>query len=162
MITLGIDPGFDKMGCAVLNKTNDKDELIYSTCIITNRKDSYEKRLLTLGKKLKEIISKYKPSVVAVEKLFFTTNQKTAIRVAEARGIVLYLAALSGASIVEITPLQIKIALTGYGRADKEQVKKMVQAILKDNLAAETDDEIDAIAAAIACPAKRLPQLSTG
>ncbi|MEK9186200.1 MAG: crossover junction endodeoxyribonuclease RuvC [Patescibacteria group bacterium] len=161
MIILGIDPGFDKMGCAVLNKTNNKDELVYSTCITTSRKDNYEKRLLTLGEKLKKIISKYKPNVVVVEKLFFTTNQKTAIRVAEARGVVLYVAALSNIPIIEFTPLEIKMALTGYGRADKGQVKKMVQIILKDAQMPKTDDEIDAIAAALACPVKRPPHLST-
>ena len=162
MIILGIDPGFEKMGCAVLNKTNNKDELVYSICIITSRKDSHEKRLLAIGNKLKEIISRYKPDVAAVEKLFFTTNQKTAIKVAEARGVVLYMAALSNIPIIEFTPLEIKMALTGYGRADKGQVKKMVQIILKDAQMPKTDDEIDAIAAALACPVKRSPHLSTG
>ena len=158
MIILGIDPGFDKMGCAVLNKTNSKDELVYSTCIITNRKDSYERRLLFIGEKLKKIISRHKPEIVAVEKIFFTTNQKTALKVAEARGIVLYLAALNNTPVIELTPLEIKMALTGYGRADKKQVKKMVQVILKDHREIETDDEIDAMAATIACPIKRLSQ----
>lgn len=162
MIVLGIDPGFGRMGCAVLNKTNNKDSLVYSTCIITSGKDSHERRLLAIGGKLKEIISRYKPDIVVVEKLFFTTNQKTAIKVAEARGVVLYLAALSNVPIVEFTPLEIKMALTGYGRADKKQVKKMVQAILKDARMPETDDEIDAIAAALTCPVGGLSRLSTG
>ncbi|MEK9183709.1 MAG: crossover junction endodeoxyribonuclease RuvC [Patescibacteria group bacterium] len=152
MIILGVDPGFDKMGCAVLSKTNNKDELVYSTCIITNRKDAHEKRLLFIGEKLKKIISKYKPEIIAVEKIFFTTNQKTALKVAEARGIVLYLAALRHAPVVEFTPLEIKMAITGYGKADKEQVKKMVKAILKTEKIPEIDDEIDAIAVALTCP----------
>ena len=162
MIILGIDPGFDKMGCAVLDKTNAKDKLIHSTCIITNRKDSYEKRLLFIGKKLQEVIAKYKPEVIAVEKIFFTTNQKTALKVAEAKGIVLYMAALNDITVIEFTPLEIKMALTGYGRADKEQVKKMVRTILKNAKTPKTDDEIDAIAAALACPLMAFPHLSTG
>lgn len=162
MIILGIDPGFDKMGCAVLSRTKNKEELVYSFCVRTDKKDSHEKRLLTLGAKLKKIISKYKPEIIAVEKLFFTTNQKTALKVAEARGVVLYLAALNNLPVAEFTPLEIKMSLTGYGRADKEQVKKMVGVVLKKEKMPETDDEIDAAATAIAYPLNRYPDLSTG
>lgn len=161
MIILGIDPGFEKMGCAVLNKTDNKDKLVFSACIVTSRKDSHEKRLLIIGNKLKEIISKYKPDVVAVEKLFFTTNQKTAIKVAEARGVILYVAALKDVSVTEFTPLEIKMALTGYGRADKEQVKKMVKTILKSEKMPGVDDEVDAIAVALTYSARHRFYLST-
>lgn len=161
MIILGIDPGFEKMGCAVLNKTGNKDKLVFSACIVTSRKNSHEKRLLIIGNKLKEIISKYKPDVVAVEKLFFTTNQKTAIKVAEARGVILYVAALKDISVTEFTPLEIKMAITGYGRADKEQVKKMVKTILKSEKMPRVDDEVDAIAVALAYSAGHRFYLST-
>jgi len=159
MIILGIDPGFDRMGCAVLEKSvSSKDKLIYSTCLVSNRKSSQEERLFSLGKKLEEIIKKYKPDIVAVEKLFFTKNQKTALQVAEARGMVLYLASSKKIPVHSLTPLQIKIALTGYGRAEKIQVQKMVMAILWLKKKPKYDDEIDAIAAAITCSAS-YPQL---
>lgn len=163
MIILGIDPGVEKTGCAVLNKTNNQEDLIYSTCVVTNKKDDHEKRLLFIGETLKKIISKHKPEIVAVEKIFFTTNQKTAIKVSEARGVVLYLAALSGARIVEFTPLEVKIALTGYGKADKNQVKKMVKIILKKEKMPKNDDEVDAMAVALACSSQAGRfRLSTG
>ncbi|MBU2109587.1 crossover junction endodeoxyribonuclease RuvC [Patescibacteria group bacterium] len=159
MIILGIDPGFDRMGCAVLEKSaSSTDKLIYSTCLVSNRKLSQEERLFSLGKKLEEIIKKYKPDIVAVEKLFFTKNQKTALQVAEARGMVLYLASSKKIPVHSLTPLQIKIALTGYGRAEKIQVQKMVMAILGLKKKPKYDDEIDAIAAAITCSAS-YPQL---
>lgn len=151
MIILGIDPGFDKMGCAVLKKSARAEELIYSTCLFSNKKNSHEKRLLSIGKDLEKIIKKYKPDILAVEKLFFAKNQKTAIKVAEARGMILYLAAVKNIKILEFTPLEIKMALTGYGRAEKGQVKEMVKTILKLKKDIKSDDEIDAIACAITC-----------
>lgn len=159
MIILGIDPGFDRMGCAVLEKSaSSTDKLIYSTCLVSNRKLPYEERLFSLGQELEKIIKKYKPDIVAVEKLFFTKNQKTALQVAEARGMVLYLASSKKIPVHGFTPLQIKIALTGYGRAEKIQVQKMVMAILGLKKKPRYDDEIDAIAAAITCSAS-YPQL---
>lgn len=152
MIILGIDPGYDRMGCAVLKKSaSTADKLIYSVCLVSNRKFSQGERLFSLGKKLEEIIKKYKPDVMAVEKLFFAKNQKTALGVAEARGVVLYLASSYKVPVRELTPLQIKIALTGYGRAEKQQVQKMVKMILKLKIMPKYDDETDAIATAIAC-----------
>lgn len=159
MIILGIDPGFDRMGCAVLEKSvSSADKLIYSTCLVSNRKFPQEERLFFLGKKLEGVIKKYKPDIVAVEKLFFNKNQKTALQVAEARGMVLYLASSKKIPVYGLTPLQIKIALTGYGRAEKIQVQKMVMAILGLKKKPRYDDEIDAIAAAITCSAS-YPQL---
>lgn len=152
MIILGIDPGYDRMGCAVLEKSaSTTDKLIYSTCFISDKKLSQGERLFFLGKKLGEIIKKYKPDIMAVEKLFFTKNQKTAMGVAEARGMILYLASSYKIPARELTPLQIKIALTGYGRAEKQQVQKMVKVILKLKNTPKYDDETDAIAIAMAC-----------
>ena len=155
MIILGIDPGFGKMGCAILKKTGVCDNLIYSTCLTTDKKLPYEKRLLFLGKEVKKIISKFKPNVIAVEKVFFFKNQKTAFQVAEIRGIILYLAVVNQIPVKEFTPLQVKISLTGYGRAEKQQVQKMVQVILNPPAGgkkmSKQDDEIDAIAIALTC-----------
>ncbi|HDO23846.1 MAG TPA: crossover junction endodeoxyribonuclease RuvC [bacterium] len=151
MIILGIDPGFERLGCAILEKSPKGEELIYSTCLVSDRKFPYEKRLFFLGEKLGKIINKHKPDILAIEKLFFTKNQKTAMKVAEARGMILFLAASQKIPVKQFTPLEIKIALTGYGRAKKEQVKEMVTAILKLKKTFKFDDETDAIACALTC-----------
>lgn len=150
MLIIGIDPGYEKMGCAIIDKNNGSEKLIYSTCIITDRKDTHGERLLLIVKKLDEIISNFKPGAMAVEKLYFTANQKTAIKVAEARGLAIYLAAKNNISVYEFAPLEVKMAITGYGKADKNQVKEMVKAILKTDNLPKIDDEIDAIAVALA------------
>lgn len=151
MLILGIDPGFERIGCAIVEKTIQGEKLLFSTCLVTDKQDLHEKRLLALAGGLKKIIDAFKPSVMAVEKLFFTTNQKTAIRVAEARGVILLMAAENNMAVLEFTPLEVKMAMTGYGKADKRQVKKMVSSILKMDRPPDSDDEIDAIAVALTC-----------
>ena len=165
MLILGIDPGFERMGCAVLEKSPGGEKLIYSSCLVSSKNDPHEKRLLVLAEGLKKIIKKFKPDAMAIEKLFFTANQKTALKVAEARGVALLLAAENNFKVFEFTPLEVKMAMTGYGRAEKDQVRKMVLAMLKmDNSkkpageAGKLDDEIDAIAIALSCPVKNYPQ----
>lgn len=159
MLILGIDPGYERMGCSVLEKSNGGEKLLYSTCLITNRTDPHEKRLLMLFEGLEKIIAKFHPDIMAIEKLFFTANQKTAIKVAEARGVALCVAAKNNITAKELTPLEIKMALTGYGRAEKNQIKKMVSAILKLDNPPNSDDEIDAIAVAIAYSSNNYPQV---
>lgn len=161
MIILGIDPGFERMGCAVLEKKPTGEKLLYSICVTTNRQDAHEKRLLVLVEGLKKIIKEFHIDIVAVEKLFFTTNQKTAIKVAEARGVILLTAAENRLPVTEFTPLEVKMALTGYGKAEKDQVKRMTLAVLKMETAPKSDDEIDAIAVALACSAINKQNLST-
>ncbi len=154
MKILGIDPGFERLGCAVLEKLPSlKDRIIFSVCLTTDRKLPYEKRLFYLGKEIEKIILKYKPDILAIEKLFFTKNQKTGLRVAEARGVILYICSSKNIPIVEFTPLEIKIAVTSYGKASKTQMQKMIKIILKIP-APKSDDEIDAIAAAITCSSR--------
>ena len=104
------------------------------------------------AKGLKKIIKDSKPDIMAIEKLFFTANQKTALKVAEARGVALLLAAENDLKVFEFTPLEVKMAMTGYGRAEKDQVRKMVLAMLKISGGKKLDDEIDAIAIALTCP----------
>ncbi len=154
MVILGIDPGFDRMGCAILEKSSGRENLLYSTCLVSDKKDSHDKRLFSIGKEIEKIIVKYKPDTLAIETLFFAKNQKTAMKVSEARGMVLFLAASKKLVVKEFTPLQIKIALTGYGKAEKRQVQAMVKAVLKLPVLPKSDDEVDAIACAIACPRK--------
>jgi len=151
MIVLGIDPGFEKMGCAVLKKERGRDNLLYSTCLKTDKKLDFENRLLVLGKEIEKVIKKFKPDVIAIEKVFFFKNQKTAMQISEVRGMILYLAASKKIPIKEYTPLQVKMSLTGYGRAEKQQVQKMVKVILKIKQAPKQDDEVDAIAIALCC-----------
>ena len=149
MIILGIDPGFERMGCAILKKNGKRNDLIYSVCLKTDKNLSFEKRLLSLGKSLEKIIKNYKPDIISLEKVFFFKNQKTASRISEVRGMILYLAAKNKIEVREYTPLQVKMNLTGYGRAEKFQVQKMVEIILKNNKIPKQDDEADAIAIAL-------------
>lgn len=150
-VVLGIDPGFERLGLAIIEKDGfQKEKIIYSTCVITKKTDHFNERLKIIGDTLKDVIKKYKPNEVAIEKLFFTTNQKTVMGVSEVRGACLYIAISNNLIIGEYTPLQIKIAMTGYGRADKKDVLKMVEKLIelpKD--VKRLDDEIDAIAIAL-------------
>ncbi|NOY35538.1 MAG: crossover junction endodeoxyribonuclease RuvC [bacterium] len=154
MVILGIDPGFDRMGCAVLEKSRAGEKLIYSVCLMSDKKAPHAERLFSIGREIEKIIKKHKPDILAIEKLFFTKNQKTAMMVSEARGMVLFLAAAKKLEIKEYTPLEIKIALTGYGKAEKRQVQEMVKAVLKMPVIPKSDDEVDAIACALTCSAQ--------
>ena len=154
---IGIDPGFDRLGICILDKHDtNKEELIHSQCITTSKKETFEVRLAEIGEELTKILKKYKPSELAIETLFFTTNQKTIITVAEVRGICIYLSHIHDVRIFEYSPPQIKVAVTGYGKATKEDVTLMIPKILKQQLPKGTlDDEIDAIAIALTHSAHR-------
>ena len=157
MRILGIDPGFERLGIAVLEpalrregqKKNYNHRVVFSECFKTSAKLNFAERLNLIGQEVRKIIKKYKPEVLAIETLFLNTNQKTAMRVAEARGVVIYEAVQAELRIFEATPLQIKIAVTGYGRADKEQVKKMIQMLVEVDKSKNSDDELDAVAIAL-------------
>lgn len=146
---IGIDPGFDRCGVAVLGKEGGKEKLLFSTCIVTNPKDTHERRLLAIGEELAKIIKKWKPKALATEKLFFNLNVRTALKVAEARGVILYEAARANLPLHEYSPQDIKIAVTGYGKASKPQVESMVLRILGLKKGPKHDDETDAIAVCI-------------
>ncbi|MBU4536592.1 crossover junction endodeoxyribonuclease RuvC, partial [Patescibacteria group bacterium] len=123
MKIISIDPGYERIGIAILEKedSSSREILIYSECFQTCAKDCFEDRLKEIGDKIKKIIEKYKPKALAIESLFFNSNQKTALKVSEAKGVIKYVALSKGLNIVEFTPLQIKIAITGYGRSTKDQ-----------------------------------------
>lgn len=155
-IILGVDPGFDRMGICILQKQTNKETLLFSMCILTDKKASFQSRLGQLGKEITETMKKYKPTELAMEKLFFTKNQITAIQVAEARGVVLYLAHAFGLSVAEYSPPEIKLAIAGHGRATKEDISYMVPKILGKTLSKDLlDDELDAIAIALTHSASR-------
>jgi len=150
MKILGIDPGFERLGIALLEREKDvKEKVIFSECFKTSAKLEFSERLLLIGIRVKEIIKKYKPEVLAIETLFLTTNQKTVMHVAEARGVIIYEAVNAGLKIFEASPPQIKMATTGYGRADKRQIMKMVKILVKIEDFKKSDDEMDAIAVAL-------------
>lgn len=154
MRILGIDPGFERLGIAVLERTTearpqDKEKVVFSECFKTSSKLEFSQRLFLIGEEVKRIIKKYKPEMLAIETLFLNTNQKTVMRVAEARGVVVYEASRAGLKIFEATPPQIKLATTGYGRADKAQIIKMVKMLVEVDDSKKSDDELDAIAIAL-------------
>lgn len=153
---LGIDPGFDRLGVCIVDKEGTKETLVFSTCITTNKKDSFEKRLAAIGKEVEHIIITHNPHELAIETIFFTNNQKTVITVAEVRGVCIYLAHIHGVQLFEYSPPQIKLAIAGHGKATKEDISHMVPKILKQPLRIDSlDDEIDAIAIALTHSANR-------
>lgn len=149
MLILGIDPGYDRLGVALVKKKKGQEELIFSDCFISSSKDSLGERLLTVGDKLEKIIKDYQPDSLATEKLFFSVNQKTALSVAEARGVVSYLSAKHKLNLSEYTPQQIKQTVTGYGNANKKQIAEMIPRLIKITKEVKYDDEYDAIAIAL-------------
>jgi crossover junction endodeoxyribonuclease RuvC len=152
-IVIAIDPGFDRLGVAVITRgaLDNKDTLLCSECISTNPKDNKGSRLLVIGQGVRRIIEEYKPNSMAIETLFFNKNITSAIGVAEARGVVLYEASRAGLEIFEYSPQSIKVATTGYGKADKIQVASMVSKLidLPKSKGKKLDDELDAIALGI-------------
>ena len=146
MKVLAIDPGYGRVGIAVLERKNGMATLLYSACFETSTKASFSERLCALGEEVARMVKKYAPDALAIETLLFNTNQKTAMLVAEARGVITYEASRNSAPVFEYTPLQVKIALTGYGRGTKQQVTTMVKRLITVKNEIVHDDEYDAIA----------------
>jgi len=146
---LGIDPGFAITGYSIVDYIGNKFSLIISGAITTKAGTSFPLRLTKIFDDLNEIIENYKPDAISVEELFFNQNTKTAIQVAEARGVILITGCKKNIPTFEYTPLQIKQAVVGYGRADKSQVQKMIKTILNVKELPKLDDTTDSIAAAI-------------
>ncbi len=149
MIILGIDPGYAIVGWGVLEYQNNKFRPLGFGSIQTPAGMDPNLRLAEIYRGMNEIIDKYKPTQMAVEELFFNTNSKTAIMVAQARGVILMSAQLRGVAISEYTPLQVKQAVVGYGRAEKKQVISMVTTMLGLKNPPKPDDTADALAVAI-------------
>ena len=151
MRVLAIDPGYERVGVAIVESASPKEQVLYSVCIQTHPKDAFPDRLTQAGREIERLLSLYSPDVVALEQLFFNTNQKTALRVAEARGAFLYIARSHGIITREYTPLQVKVAVLGYGHGSKKQVVAMVHRLVKLREAERLDDEYDAIAIGLTC-----------
>ncbi len=171
MRIIAIDPGYERLGIAVLAlpnfgeqnlsgpQKNKKEELIFSECFKTKAALPFIERLELVGREVARVIEEFKPEALSIENLFISTNQKTAMRVAEVRGAILYQARLSGLSVYEYTPLQIKTATTGYGRATKEQMISMVRKLITGAEKIKQDDEMDAIAIGLTHFAYHRPSL---
>ena len=149
MRILGIDPGLARCGWAIVEVESSKLKAQDYGCIETSAKQNTEKRLVAVYKQIESLIKKYKPEILAIEDLFFGTNSKTAFVVGQARGVILLAAAEKNLSVAVYTPLQVKMAVTGYGRADKNQIGQMVKTILKLKSIPKPDDTADALAIAL-------------
>lgn len=150
MICLGIDPGYERLGIALVEKENSSKEiLIHSECFQTDKKLDHQKRLSLIKNRIDEILKKYKPDSLAIESLFFNVNQKTAIKVAEVRGIIISSCGQMSIPSFEYSPQKIKQAVTGNGHSDKIAVIKTVPLLVKITNKIKHDDEYDAIAVAL-------------
>lgn len=149
MRILGIDPGIARTGWGIIESQKSKVKSQKYGCIETSAGLDTSQRLRHIYRSVVKIINEYKPDVMVVEELFFNTNAKTALIVGQARGVVLLSASENNLPIVSYTPLQVKVAVTGYGRADKNQIGQMVKTILKLKEIPKPDDVTDALAIAI-------------
>lgn len=147
MKILAIDPGYERLGIAVIEKEpRSKEMLLYSDCFKTSSKLPHPERLRLIYEEIKRIIAEHVPERLAVETLFFSSNQKTALLVAEARGVIIATATAAGLEIFEFNPNSIKLAVTGSGASDKDHIIKMIPLLIKMEKEIRHDDEYDAIA----------------
>jgi crossover junction endodeoxyribonuclease RuvC len=152
MKIIAFDPGYERLGIAILEKdTLGKEKVLYSECFKTSAKEAHPERLGKIATKVSELIQEFSPEQMAIETLFFSKNTKTALKVAEARGVLMAMCAKEGLPVNEYSPQAIKVAVTGSGSSDKSQVSKMVQLITKTDLSKKIDDEVDAIAVGLTC-----------
>ncbi|MBQ7505353.1 MAG: crossover junction endodeoxyribonuclease RuvC [Ruminococcus sp.] len=149
MVILGIDPGYAIVGWGLVEYNNNSFRPIRYGAVTTDADMDFNKRLKVIYDDVSEIINTFKPEALAIERLYFTTNQKTAIMVAEARGVILLAAQQYNLPIYEYTPLQVKTAVTGYGKAQKPQVMEMTRRLLNLQYVPKPDDTADALAIAI-------------
>jgi crossover junction endodeoxyribonuclease RuvC len=154
-ILIGLDPGYGRMGFGVVFTDGKITELVDYGVMVTTNGDVFENRLLSLANDLSDLFSYHKPHAVAIEKLFFGKSSSTAMRVSEARGVALLMAAQFKVPVFEFTPAQIKKALTGNGNATKAGIQKMVKNLLNLPKPPKPDDAADALAAAITMANKK-------
>ncbi|MBT5347059.1 crossover junction endodeoxyribonuclease RuvC [bacterium] len=147
MRILGIDPGFDRVGVCILEKVNNQYKYIFSCLISTDKSMHLYERIFEISRDLEQIIKKFEPQKAVIEKVFFSNNQKTAIDVAQSRGVICLECVKNGVEVIDVSPSQMKLAVTGDGNASKDQVKEMVFRQLKLKSSGKIiDDSIDAIA----------------
>ena len=150
MIILGIDPGYDRLGIAVIEKpVKGKELLLYSDCFRTSAKSTIYERFELISIEIGRILDEYKPDAMALETLFIDSNKKSGMRVAEARGIIIIEGIKRGVPIHEYSPMSVKMAITGDGTSDKTRMTKMVKLLIKMPPEKALDDEYDAVAVAL-------------
>lgn len=151
MRVIGVDPGYDRLGVAVMEIVAGKEKLIHSICIETDREAGLSKRLLDIGIQFTKLMSTHKVDTLAIETLFFNQNKKTVMGVSQVRGVLIYLALLENCTVYEFGPQEIKVAITGYGKSDKRGVIDMIKRLLPSAPEKALDDEYDAIAIGLTC-----------
>ena len=161
MVILGIDPGYAIVGYGVLEYNQNRFKILDYGAITTDAGTPFDIRLEKIYDGIQTIVERFHPEAMGIEKLFFNTNQKTVIDVAQARGAILLAAKKSGVKAFEYTPLQVKMAVTGYGRAEKKQVQEMTRVLLNLEKVPKPDDTADALAIAV-CHAFTSGSLTTG
>lgn len=149
MRILGIDPGYGRCGVGIIEQSGNSSTLLHVDCIETSADLPFVDRLKLIHGQVMDLISLYKPELIGLEELFFAKNTKTALKVAHARGVLMLTAAQNGIRLVEFTPNQIKLALTGQGNADKRQIQHMTKLLLKLAEIPKPDDAADALAVAL-------------
>ncbi|HEV8677459.1 MAG TPA: crossover junction endodeoxyribonuclease RuvC [Candidatus Paceibacterota bacterium] len=151
MKVLAFDPGYERLGVAVVEREGSRETLLYSDCIRTPAGAPFEDRLLLLGEAAEKLINDYSPTAVALEEIYFQKNEKTATKIAEVRGVLSYIARAHGLPVRHFTPQEVKIAVTGYGKGDKRAVTLMVSKLVSLPPRKRLDDEMDAIAIGLTC-----------
>lgn len=152
MKIFGIDPGYDRLGLAIIEKNpGQKETVVYSSCLQTSAKEDIYARFKKIGFIIEQVLKEYEPDVLAIETIFVTKNQKTAMRVAEVRGLIIHEAIKRDLPIKEFSPMQVKMAVTGDGTSDKSRIIKMIDLLVKIPKKKTVDDEYDAIGVALTC-----------
>lgn len=149
MKIIGVDPGLGRTGWGIIEEDNGRQKVLGYGCIETSKNSSESERIKSIFNEISSLLKKHQPEVLSIEKLFFNKNVTTALSVGQARGVILLAAAKNGLIIEEYTPLQVKIAIAGYGRAEKNQVGQMVKASLGLKEIPRPDDTADALAIAL-------------
>ena len=148
---LAFDPGFERLGVAVVEKNKGKEIVVHSECIRSSPSLSFHDRLHIVVTAAEKMIEEYAPSAVALEDIYFSKNQKTAMKIAEVRGALIYIAKKHELPIYEYAPQQVKIAVTGYGKSDKNAIMRMIPKLVLLDSKKRLDDELDAIAIGLTC-----------
>lgn len=151
MKVLSIDPGYGRCGMAVISGTSGNEDLLFSTCFETKSGEDFPDRLADIGEKVENLITEYEPTALAIEKLYFSKNTKTAMKVAQTKGAIIFIARTAGLDVYEHDPQAIKSAVTGYGKSTKQQVVSMTEQLISIEKEITHDDEYDAIAVGLTC-----------
>lgn len=158
---LAFDPGFERLGVAVVEREGGKEKLVHSECVRTSASLPFHKRLGELGVAAQALIARYKPDAVALEEVYFAKNAKTAMKIAEVRGVLTYLTTVEKLPLFEYTPAEVKVAITGYGKSDKKALALMIPRLVRMPERKRLDDELDAIAVGLTCLAATRGGIST-